>query len=52
MHALRLPVEVAPELDGLALGSVAVLLELGLEQPANSRLAAPMAATILNGWRN
>ena len=30
--------------------SVAVL-ELGFEQPANSRLAAPMAATILSGWR-
>jgi hypothetical protein len=49
MQALRLP--PAAGLDGLALGSVAVLLELGLEQPANTRLAAPSAATIFSGWR-
>jgi hypothetical protein len=51
MHALRLPVEVVPELVGPELlGSVAVL-ELGFPQPAISRLAAPSAATILSGWR-
>src|SRR4029077_5243506 len=51
MHALRLP-PAAAELVGVESDgwSVAVL-ELGLEQPATSRLAAPMAATILNGWR-
>jgi len=50
MHALRLPVAAAlvdVESDGW---SVAVL-ELGFEQPATSRLAAPIAATILSGWR-
>src|SRR3954464_5920518 len=52
MHALRLPAAAVSELVGVESDgwSVAVL-ELGFEQPATSRLAAPMAATILSGWR-
>jgi hypothetical protein len=38
-------VEVEPE------GWSEAVLELGFEQPATRRLAAPMAATILSGWR-
>src|SRR5690242_20708904 len=52
MHAFRLPVEVEPELvESVAVGSWVAVLELGLPQPAISRLTAPSAATILSGWR-
>jgi hypothetical protein len=52
MQALRLPVEVVPELlEPEEVGSPVAVLEAGFEQPAKSRLAAPRAATILNGWR-
>src|SRR5689334_16008383 len=51
MHALRLPVAAAEVVSDAVGSSVAVLLELGFEQPAKSRLAAPSAATILSGWR-
>jgi hypothetical protein len=54
MQALRLP----PEDDEVLLlvglefvGCSEAVLELGLPQPAMSRLAAPSAATILTGWR-
>src|SRR3954451_21894491 len=50
MHALRLPV-AAPLVDVESDGWSVAVLELGFEQPATSRLAAPMAATILSGWR-
>ncbi len=53
MHALRLPPEDTElELDGELEGCWVAVLELGFEQPANSRVAAPSAATILTGWRN
>jgi len=51
MHALRLPLEVPELVESDAVGSSVAVLELGFEQPANSRLTAPRAATILSGWR-
>jgi len=48
MHALRLPLAaVVSELLGVDGLSVALLESAGLEHPANSRDAAPTAATIL-----
>src|SRR3954447_4701945 len=51
MQALRLPVVVLELVESDGVGSSVAVLELGLEQPATSRLAAPSAATILSGWR-
>jgi hypothetical protein len=52
MHALRLPAAAVSELVGdESDGWSVAVLELGFEQPATRRLAAPMAATILSGWR-
>jgi len=49
MHAFRLP--AAAEGLVVSVGWSVAVLELGFEQPATSRLAAPIAATILSGWR-
>jgi len=52
MHAFSAAVGALElEVESEAVGSWVAELEAGFEQPAKSRLAAPSAATILNGWR-